>query len=367
MLIIGFLLTTSFIYFSIGYYTGREKVFVYISLFLAGLAVRLLFTADLLILTFLPDLSWTAIIKGDYLSYYLSVVFFILFVFNYLDKEIDPLIKFGIIFYLINSIIVILAPPYVFSRLLIGVNIVSLILGLYIFYLILINTFRDEKSSKGLLLGTLFLLVSSLIEIVSTQLGTKIITSFTLGVIVFVIILIFEVNKNFSLKISSEREQIEFLEDISNKDGLTGLFNHRYVCQMVEEIQKKKNDKKYSFAMMDLDNFKMVNDTYGHKKGDLVLLETANIIKENIRENDIAARYGGEEFLIIFKADIKSAFVIAERIRSKIEAEIFARTGVYITISGGVAELTNDKTDIIKEADQLLYKAKRLGKNRIEI
>lgn len=266
MLIIGFLLTTSFIYFSIGYYTGREKVFVYISLFLAGLAVRLLFTADLLILTFLPDLSWTAIIKGDYLSYYLSVVFFILFVFNYLDKEIDPLIKFGIIFYLINSIIVILAPPYVFSRLLIGVNIVSLILGLYIFYLILINTFRDEKSSKGLLLGTLFLLVSSLIEIVSTQLGTKIITSFTLGVIVFVIILIFEVNKNFSLKISSEREQIEFLEDISNKDGLTGLFNHRYVCQMVEEIQKKKNDKKYSFAMMDLDNFKMVNDTYGHKK-----------------------------------------------------------------------------------------------------
>lgn len=125
--------------------------------------------------------------------------------------------------------------------------------------------------------------------------------------------------------------------------------------------------KKYSFAMMDLDNFKNVNDTYGHKKGDLVLKETAKIIMENIRENDIASRYGGEEFLIIFNADIDAAFQIAERIRKRIEEEILARTDVYITISGGVVELTKEKQDVIREADQLLYKAKRTGKNKMVI
>lgn len=119
--------------------------------------------------------------------------------------------------------------------------------------------------------------------------------------------------------------------------------------------------------MMDLDNFKNVNDTYGHKKGDLVLKETAKIIMENIRENDIASRYGGEEFLIIFNADIDAAFQIAERIRKRIEEEILARTDVYITISGGVVELTKEKQDVIREADQLLYKAKRTGKNKMVI
>lgn len=240
MLIIGFLLTTAFIYFSMGYYTGREKIFGYIALFLTGLAVRLLFTADLLITTLLPGLSWMVIIKGDYLSYYVSVIFFILFVFKYLEQEINFWVKLILSFYLINSLIVIFSPPYIFSRILYFVNIVTLILALYILYLIIVVTIREKQTRRGLLFGTIFLLLSSIIEIVSTHLGSKIITSFTTGVIVFVTILIIEVNKNFSLKITSEREQIEILEDISNRDGLTGLFNHRYICQKAEEIQKKK-------------------------------------------------------------------------------------------------------------------------------
>lgn len=118
--------------------------------------------------------------------------------------------------------------------------------------------------------------------------------------------------------------------------------------------------------MLDIDDFKLVNDNYGHKKGDLVLKEIAIILKENTRGNDFVARYGGEEFLLVFyNTSLDDAYYVCEKIRKNVEIQIEKRMGIRITISGGLAEFSPGTEDIIIDADTLLYKAKKLGKNII--
>jgi diguanylate cyclase (GGDEF)-like protein len=213
----------------------------------------------------------------------------------------------------------------------------------------------------------MILIFAVFFEIFFIQRGNQIVNTAISGEIIFVVILIYEVNKSFSINVSIERDNVLLLRDISNKDGLTGLFNHRYLCQKLMEIYNTKTDISYSVAMFDLDNFKKVNDTYGHKTGDLILQETARIMKENTRGSDTVGRYGGEEFLIIFyNTVLEDAYFVCEKIREKIEKEIEENTGIKITISGGVAEFSQETEDIIKVADELMYKAKNSGKNRIE-
>ncbi|MDD4343960.1 MAG: GGDEF domain-containing protein [Eubacteriales bacterium] len=247
------------------------------------------------------------------------------------------------------------------------VNIFTFIFGFYILWRIYIIFRSGKNGGLELFLGTLILLLSVIIEIIFIQRGNQIINTAIAGELIFVIILIFEVNKNFSMNVSTERDSILRLQDISNKDGLTGLFNHRFICQKLTDIYNENSEIPYSVAMFDLDNFKSVNDTYGHKIGDLILQETARIMTENTRGSDTVGRYGGEEFLIIFyNTKIEDAYLVCDRIREKIEKEIVENTGIKITISGGLTGFSKEVEDIIKIADELMYKAKKLGKNRIE-
>jgi diguanylate cyclase (GGDEF)-like protein len=128
-------------------------------------------------------------------------------------------------------------------------------------------------------------------------------------------------------------------------------------------------NKKYSIIMADLDNFKNINDTFGHQKGDEVLKGISGIIKKNIRPFDIAARYGGEEFIIgLENTDLYTAGKIAERIRRKIEEKQLMKNIRNLTISIGVSNYPKDSillTELISKADSRLYKAKRQGKNQV--
>ena len=163
----------------------------------------------------------------------------------------------------------------------------------------------------------------------------------------------------------------ETVEALAMTDSLTALYTRRYFFERLnEEINRsKKHNFKFTFIMIDIDDFKKCNDTYGHLVGDAVLRDVSRIIKENIREIDLAARYGGEEFsLILPETDKKGAMLVAERIRQKIEENIFK---VYdeklkITVSAGLAEYHVDASDIdniIEKADKALYAAKSSGKN----
>jgi len=157
-------------------------------------------------------------------------------------------------------------------------------------------------------------------------------------------------------------------------DGLTGLYNHAYFLQALRrEIHRsKRHELKMSLAMFDLDDFKKLNDTRGHLEGDKVLMKAAALIKEALREIDVAARYGGEEFAVILpETSASGAFVVAERIRRKV-ADHFRKKkgGPKVTVSGGVAAYPEDSEaleDLIKRADQGLYRSKAAGKNRITL
>ncbi|MHB8174012.1 MAG: sensor domain-containing diguanylate cyclase [Nitrospirota bacterium] len=155
-------------------------------------------------------------------------------------------------------------------------------------------------------------------------------------------------------------------------DGLTGLFNHRYMKQQLgrEFCRAARYKETFSVMMLDIDNFKKINDLHGHTFGDKVLQKLAEILKSSVRESDTAARYGGEEFAIILpKVESDQALVLANRIRKHIKdksAPLMKGKG-NLTVSIGISSYPKDsqkKMDLLKQADKALYEAKRRGKDQ---
>jgi diguanylate cyclase (GGDEF)-like protein len=159
-------------------------------------------------------------------------------------------------------------------------------------------------------------------------------------------------------------------------DELTGLFNHRRFQEVVTaELERAKRfDQPLGLFILDLDDFKQVNDSYGHQQGDMVLREVGRVLRETSREIDEPARYGGEELAVALpQTDLEGAFLAAERVRTGIEALELPRVDgagvIRVTASFGVAavpENASGKHDLIAAADAALYQAKRGGKNRTE-
>ncbi len=150
-------------------------------------------------------------------------------------------------------------------------------------------------------------------------------------------------------------------------DSLTKLYNRYYFNIVInQEIARSKRYKiDLSILILDIDHFKKVNDTYGHAIGDIVLVEIADIIKENIRNTDTGVRWGGEEFIVILPStDIEGSAIIAEKLRSKVETSSFSKAG-KITVSIGYASFKNNEDDLFRRVDRALYKAKEAGRNKI--
>jgi len=162
------------------------------------------------------------------------------------------------------------------------------------------------------------------------------------------------------------------LEKLSSIDKLTSLYNRRMLEEfMHQEIAVQKREAQgLSLIMIDIDHFKSVNDTYGHQIGDVVLAQTAQIIRQNSRKSDIKGRYGGEEFMVICpQTDSQSALVLAQKIRVAVEQFVFEEVG-HKTISLGVASFDNacdDSVSFIKKADTALYWAKEKGRNIVVV
>ena len=157
-------------------------------------------------------------------------------------------------------------------------------------------------------------------------------------------------------------------------DGLTGLYNHAYLTQSLrrEVNRARRHELTFSLLMFDLDNFKQVNDLRGHVEGDRVLVKSAALLRESLREIDVPARYGGEEFSVILPETPRAgARLAAERIRARIEQHFKKpKRGTAVTVSGGIATYPEDATtaeDMLRRADEALYRSKAAGKNRITL
>lgn len=167
-------------------------------------------------------------------------------------------------------------------------------------------------------------------------------------------------------KIHEEKEKIL---EISQRDSMTGLYNHKmFYDKLNEHLQLCSKECPVSLVIIDIDNFKRINDTFGHAMGDNVILKIVSIIEKNVTDQDVAARYGGEEFGLILAGKTEmEAYNVSERIRREVEnAEVDGVTG-RITISLGMLEVKpGDKNGILlfKEVDSALYEAKQTGKNK---
>jgi two-component system, cell cycle response regulator len=160
---------------------------------------------------------------------------------------------------------------------------------------------------------------------------------------------------------------------LATRDDLTGIPSRKSIMSALEEESHnaKKAKQPLSVIMLDLDNFKSVNDTFGHAAGDLVLVEAARVIQDIIRAKDYVGRYGGDEFLVLlWNTSRPNACVVAERIRAGVEKHPFFYEGrkIFVTLSLGVACLDDSMQstgDLVKRADEAQYIAKRNGGNRV--
>ncbi len=170
------------------------------------------------------------------------------------------------------------------------------------------------------------------------------------------------------------RKRMEFL---AVNDELTGLLNYRFSLEFLkkESERSKRFNKKLSIAILDIDHFKTINDTYGHLVGNDCLKKFSKIIKNDLRETDIACRYGGDEFFLIFpESSCEQGVKILERIKYSVAATkitssfLINENSVTLTFSAGIVSFTDySKTvdELIGEADKALYRAKETGRNRI--
>ncbi len=170
-----------------------------------------------------------------------------------------------------------------------------------------------------------------------------------------------------------EKEYHAKLFDFAARDALTGLYNKRYVLNELENHCRiaRRNVRVFSIIMVDIDDFKQINDRYGHLCGDEYLKQIAGLFRRSLREQDIAGRVGGEEFLIILpETAIEGAFQLAVRIRKNVEAFVMHHRDftVRTTISAGVCQFENaihDVQEFLDLADRALYEAKKAEKNKV--
>ena len=164
------------------------------------------------------------------------------------------------------------------------------------------------------------------------------------------------------------------LYDMANRDGMTKLFTNKYFRERLNEEWSRSNRYKHplSLVMLDIDNFKNFNNTYGHQAGDRVLIELGKILSSSSRSIDIPCRYGGEEFAIILPETSKEeALIVIERIRQKAEQINieYNNISLHFTVSGGLATMPelNPKTleEFIEMSDKALYHSKKSGRNRV--
>ncbi len=160
------------------------------------------------------------------------------------------------------------------------------------------------------------------------------------------------------------------LEISARTDRLTSLYNRYQLDQVItSEFQRfRRYGKPFSVLLADCDQFKQVNDTYGHPAGDAVLIDLARLLQSNIRATDTLGRWGGEEFLAILpETGLDNASQLAEKLRATISAYVFPAVG-HKTASFGIAQIRPDENikDLVARADQALYLAKANGRNRVE-
>lgn len=243
----------------------------------------------------------------------------------------------------------------------------------FVFPIVLSAMFNDKKLLLGSFISSLFIILCVAIAFKFDESFTAVnlLSLFILLGFAFVAFFCGIISIDFSFQnYTTIKQHIEKNDKLRNdllKDQMTGLYNHTTLFHNLDNLVAEQ-DTPFFLAMIDLDNFKKVNDNYGHDCGDVVLTQLADIILNNCDNCDIAYRYGGEEFAIIFtQKDGAQVDEIMQNILFDLRKHKFPFTSAQITFSAGIVEFYSGLTsgELFEMADSTLYSAKKEGKNRI--
>lgn len=366
--------------FSIG--TGDRST-LYFALAVLMMGLRTLATAPSYLLQPTTVIGWELLMKMEYLAMFAGVPFILLYSHHVFPNwSAIPVRKTVIAISTLFAAATLVTPTRVFSLMLPAYHPVSLFVGLYMTW-IAIRAFSQHEPGSSLFLGGMVIMFVTIVNDILFNIGfvrTGYFASVGLFVFLFFhsLVLSGRVGLQYKQLERLYREKIRF-QDLSLRDSLTGVNNRRYFDGAMEREWNRAIRDGYaiSLIMLDIDHFKRFNDEYGHQTGDVVLRRVGNILTESVvRSTDDIARYGGEEFAIILPdTDVSGATQLAETIRSAIESIDVSKYGVgngmRLTVSLGIASEQPKpgatSGQFIARADDALYRAKQLGRNRVAV
>lgn len=263
---------------------------------------------------------------------------------------------------------------YSYTNLLLLINILFWIIGS-------LKNFKNSYEDKIVFIASSQVIILGIKDVYSILNGRTGFVSYTVfAILIFCLGIVFISLENYLnsqntvyTNAIAYKQQKENYKNLSITDPLTKLYNQRYLYEYLNEILSKEIDN-FSLLFGDLDHFKRINDTIGHKSADLILIETANIIKQIINSKGLAFRYGGEEIVVILEnMHSFKAYEVAEEIRKSISSSKYIKSicsNVPVTISIGIATYpidTENIDSIIEKADKAMYYAKQIGRNSTKI
>lgn len=340
----------------------KNKATIYLSLFCFSIAFRTLLIGQRLIVNILPVYSWHVLVRLEYFLGYLLLPLFGLFVIHLFDIKLYSVwLKRFFYFFILYCFIIVLFPSNIYSTFMEPYKWAGLIFALYFAYLI----YKANRSSLDGAELMLIAIAGMILSILKENIIGGLVSWMPYASLNFIFCFSLINFKQFLELIKKK----EVLEASIIRDPLTGLFNRTYLMEIDSESIEVQNNQKRYFMFLDIDDFKYINDTYGHKIGDFILQEVGRRFKKVLRSKDIICRYGGDEFIIIIAAACTSEVRnIAERIINEIHQPFEKDRKIYhVGISIGISVVNGSMDNIdayIKGSDEAMYMAKKKGKNQ---
>lgn len=366
------------------YLINRKKLsYICFSLFCFSLASRILVTGEKRISIIFPNISWSHMIKIEYLSFYLAVPAFSVSMYYMFKEQFSKrALKIILTITSIFSIVVIINDAAVFTDTLILFQVCTFITGMYIAYALIKAYICKVEGAGIIIIGHIVLLLTSINDILHSNglIFTRHMSPLGVILVVFIQAIVLGQNILKSLirteQLVKENEEMvdeitklnlrlekrnEDLRNAAIHDKLTGVYNRGYYETVINRLEAEKV-LPVSIIIGDVNGLKLVNDAFGHAKGDILIKKVVNILKSSCRKQDIIARIGGDEFAIILQGnDDKAAERIVKDIRDKCDkAEDYP---IKPSISLGYSvRYTKEQSmkEILKEADDYMYKIKLL-------
>lgn len=341
----------------------RKKATLYFAYFCFCISFTILLTGQRLISDMISIFNWHILIRIEYLLEYLLTPTFGLFTINLFKVKAYKIAMKRLFYFLIICffVVTLIAPNYAFSAIMEPYKYGAILFSVYFLYLIFRAIKNGQVGAKLMLFAALGLLISIFQE---TFIGGPV-SWVPFASLNFVICFLLITFQQF-LDIIRKNDMLEMKAIL---DPLTGLYNRTYLSQMEAQCFKEQKNQNRYVLFLDLDHFKSINDTFGHKIGDFILKETAKRLKNLLKNRGIIYRYGGDEIIIIINNCIEDEIInIAKKIieiiaQPFVKEENNYKLGVSVGIASSNSNINNIEA-LIKNSDEAMYKAKKNGGNQ---